>query len=952
MSPAARRALTGIAGAAALIAGITVLSRALGFGRWLAQSYAVGQTATGTAYATANLLPNVLFEVVAGGALAGAVVPLLAGPLSRGTRREVDRIASAMLTWTLVVLVPAAALLALLARPLVSLLIPATDRTGDAVDLAAHLLVVFAPQVVLYGVGIVLTGVLQAQRRFAWPAAAPLASSVVVITSYLVFRSLAVQAVQDPSALPDVAVAWLGWGTTAGVAAMSLPLLVPVLRSGVRLRPTLRFPEGVARRARHLALSGVGGLVAQQLAVLATIRLANDRGDADLGTFNLFQYAQAVYLLPYAVLAVPLATATFPRIAEHHARGDGAATRRLVAGSTRAVVLVGALGAAALAAAAPAVARVFIATDASDDADAIAAMGPTLTLLAPGLVGFALLFHLSRVLFALERGRASVTGVAAGWLTVAGASVLAVLVLAPDGGDGAATLAGLAVGSTAGMTVAGVVLLVLTVRAAGPGAGAGTGRTVAVAGLGAAVGGVLGRVAADAVLATGESVGVALLGGVAGGVVAVLALALAALALDRGTVAALRRRGGTAAPAAPSPPPSAPNARPSPRETRPMADPTPPGPRVLQVLGSSAGGVARHVAEVASGAAGRGTRVAVAGPAALAGQVGRDHVPYVPVEITDRPGPGDVVALRRLRALAASADVVHAHGLRAGALAVLAARGLRGGPEVVVTLHNLPVGGPAIRAVAAALEVVVARGAHTVLGVSGDLVDRARGRGARRTERALVPAPPHRPAATSAAEVRAALGVPDGVALVLTVARLAPQKGLDLLCDAAALLGADHPGGGGALWAVAGDGPLEDGLAGRIAAERLPVRLLGRRADVADLLAAADVVVSAARWEGQPLGVQEALAAGAAVVATDVGGTREVTGDAAELVPPDAAAIGAAVRGLLDDPARRAALGRAALARAATLPTADDTLDQLERVWRDAARGTRPGRGSRDPDVG
>lgn len=552
MSPAARRALTGIAGAAALIAGITVLSRVLGFGRWLAQSYGVGQNATGTAYATANLLPNVLFEVVAGGALAGAVVPLLAGPLSRGTRDEVDRIASAMLTWTLVVLVPASALLALLARPLVALLIPATDRTGDAVDLAAHLLVVFAPQVVLYGVGIVLTGVLQAQRRFAWPAAAPLASSVVVITSYLVFRTLAAEVVADPGALPASAIAWLGWGTTAGVAAMSLPLLAPVLRSGVRLRPTLRFPDGVARRARRLALSGVGGLVAQQLAVLVTIRLANDRGDADLGTFNLFQYAQAVYLLPYAVLAVPLATATFPRIAETHARGEDDATRRLVAGSTRAVVLVGALGAAALAAVAPAVARVFTVTDRSDDADAIAAMAPTLTLLAPGLVGFALLFHLSRTLFALERGRASVTGVAAGWLTVAAASVVAVLALAPDGGDGEATLAGLAVGSTAGMTVAGAVLLVLTVRAAGPGSGAGVGRTAAVAGLGAVAGGVLGRLAGDAVLGTGEGLGPALLAGVAGAVVAVLALGLVSLALDRGTLARLRRPRGPSAPAAPA----------------------------------------------------------------------------------------------------------------------------------------------------------------------------------------------------------------------------------------------------------------------------------------------------------------------------------------------------------------------------------------------------------------
>lgn len=371
------------------------------------------------------------------------------------------------------------------------------------------------------------------------------------------------------------------------------------------------------------------------------------------------------------------------------------------------------------------------------------------------------------------------------------------------------------------------------------------------------------------------------------------------------------------------------------------------GLRVLQVLGSSAGGVARHVAEVASGAAGRGTRVAVAGPAALAHQVGRGGVPYVAVEITDRPGPGDVVALRRLRALAAAADVVHAHGLRAGALSVLAARTARPAPRVVVTLHNLPVGGRAILAVARALEVVVARGADAVLGVSGDLVARAAALGARRTERALVPAPPHRAPSATPADVRAALGVPDAAPLVVTVARLAPQKGLDVLCDAAGALTTPD-----AVWLLAGDGPLEGELRDRVATQSLPVRLLGRRDDVADLLAAADVVVSTARWEGQPLGVQEALAAGAAIVATDVGGTQEVTADAAVLVPVYAAAVAREVDALLADPVRRRALGAAARARAAGLPGPDDTLDQLERVWRDAAGGARADRGSREPDVG
>ncbi|MCU1432404.1 MAG: hypothetical protein JWP95_1509 [Actinotalea sp.] len=382
-------------------------------------------------------------------------------------------------------------------------------------------------------------------------------------------------------------------------------------------------------------------------------------------------------------------------------------------------------------------------------------------------------------------------------------------------------------------------------------------------------------------------------------------------------------------------------------------EPTAPGgthpehrPRVLQVLGSSAGGVARHVAQVAAAARPRGFDVLVAGPSALAASVsGGGALPYEPVEISDRPGRGDVVVVRRLRALASGADVVHAHGLRAGALVVLALTGRRRRPGVVVTLHNLPVGGTAVAAVAAVLERLVARGGDVVLGVSGDLVARAAARGARLTERALVPSPARPAPSRSRSEVRAALGL-DQQQLVLTVGRLAPQKGLDLLCDAAAALGRGPDGegpGSAVVWLVAGEGPLERELSDRITAEHLPVRLLGRREDVPDLLAAADVVVSTARWEGQPLGVQEALAVGAAVVATDVGGTREVTGDAAVLVAPHAAQIAAAVRSLLHDEDRRRALGVAARAQAGRLPDLDATMDQLERVWRSAIGRGGPG---------
>ncbi len=139
----------------------------------------------------------------------------------------------------------------------------------------------------------------------------------------------------------------------------------------------------------------------------------------------------------------------------------------------------------------------------------------------------------------------------------------------------------------------------------------------------------------------------------------------------------------------------------------------------------------------------------------------------------------------------------------------------------------------------------------------------------------------------------------------------------------------------------------------------MPLLLLGRRDDVPDLLAAADVVVSASRWEGQPLGLQEALRAGAAIVATDAGGTREVVGDAAVLVAAgDAAAMAGAIERLVDDLRRTGGRGpggvvelrAAALARAARLPTAQDALAQVIDLYRRARAGAgnpAPGDGDR-----
>ena len=483
----ASKAAPGVFAAAGLIAVVTLAARVFGFGRWLVFSQSVGATCVGSVYQAANQLPNVVFEVAAGGALAAVAVPIIAGQLARDAQDDAAQTASAMLSWALVVLAPLSILMAAAARPLSTLLVD-SQRCSGSTDLMAAMLVVFAPQIALYGVGIVLAGVLQAHRRFLAAAAAPLFSSVVVMATYLLYAAMAQGRGNDLTRLPAQASTVLAAGTTLGVVALSLPLLIPVHRAGIRLHLTLAFPQGVARRARALAGAGLLALVAQQVAVLVALWVSQHRGGP--GTLNIYTYVQAVYLLPYAVLAVPIATAAFPALATgmkqsalatgmNHSAVDRA--QQTLSSSARAITAATCAGAAVLFAAAPPIGAFFAALDAGRHSpagqEALAALPAALSAFAPGLVGFGLLALFTRALYA--RGRPGVAGgvAACGWLI---AAAVPLALLRGDAGP-RNTLQSLGLASSLGMTVAAVGLLVAVHRAWGPQVGQGLVRSAVVA---------------------------------------------------------------------------------------------------------------------------------------------------------------------------------------------------------------------------------------------------------------------------------------------------------------------------------------------------------------------------------------------------------------------------------------------------------------------------------------
>jgi glycosyltransferase involved in cell wall biosynthesis len=363
--------------------------------------------------------------------------------------------------------------------------------------------------------------------------------------------------------------------------------------------------------------------------------------------------------------------------------------------------------------------------------------------------------------------------------------------------------------------------------------------------------------------------------------------------------------------------------------------------KLALVLGTSTGGTGRHVKMLAVGCAARGVRVEVFGPAqtdrGFAFGAAAPGIGFTTAEIADRPRlPGDLQAIGRLRRLfqAWRPDVVHAHGLRAGALTAIAVAFARIAPgsaqsrtPLVVTVHNATPAGGVTGAIYRLLERIVARNADSVLCVSADLEDRMRAAGARRVGHAVVPAAAVPPtggvsAETRSAALRAEFGAGPGQAIVLAVGRLAAQKGFGLLLDAAAHWRDLEPE---PLLVIAGDGPLAASLQAKAVALGLMVRFAGRRDDVPALLAAADVFVLPSVWEGQALILQEALRAAVPIVATRVGGTPGLVGDAAAILVPagDARRLAEAVSAVLGDPALAARLREAAAARGRLLPDED-----------------------------
>ncbi|WP_244859885.1 glycosyltransferase family 4 protein [Intrasporangium calvum] len=384
--------------------------------------------------------------------------------------------------------------------------------------------------------------------------------------------------------------------------------------------------------------------------------------------------------------------------------------------------------------------------------------------------------------------------------------------------------------------------------------------------------------------------------------------------------------------------------------------------RILMVLGESTGGIGGHVDRLSQDlrAAGHDVQVATSAATAAAFQWGDAH-PLWPVH-RGWSAPRGLVDWHLLKNLAGTVDVVHAHGHQAAVVAAVAVARAKPRPALVISLHNtlppslvagadrMPLGPSRARASVAGVARSsirwALRRAALVTGASADLVELAEQLGAHRATLATVPSPAVEqllatptPSEAARRETRRALreqghDLDETRPLVLTVARLAPQKDLPSLVAAARSVRTP------ASWVVVGGGDerlrasLESELSG------IPLRLVGPQRDVARWLRAADVFVLPSRWEARALVVQEAMAAGLPVVTTRTGGLPDLVGDAGLLVPVgDPGSLAAAVEHLLSDGPLRRRLGEAARARARAWATPEEEARRWVSRYTEALRG-------------
>ncbi len=377
----------------------TALSRLTGMARLAAMAYALGFDRLADSYNLANTTPHIVYELLLGGVLSATLVPLFVEHRERGDDEATSAVVS-VATLGLLLLTGIGILVAPAVVKLYSLRLP--DATAAAQQqVATDLLRMFMPQMFFFGITAIATALLNAKRRFAAPAVTPVLNNLLVTAIFLALPHIADGPLTLESVRNDTGLLLLlGLGTTAGIAAMAIPLVPAVRRAGIRLRPVFNFGHPAVRKLLRLSGWSAGYVAVNQVALWIILVLAN----GTQGGVSIYQGAYIFFQLPHGLVAVSLMTTLSPELAETAARRDFTAFRHNFALGLRIMTLVILPAAAGLTGLAQPVVSMLLERGALTPAQADVT-AECVALFAVGLLPFSVYLYALRGFYALQDTR-------------------------------------------------------------------------------------------------------------------------------------------------------------------------------------------------------------------------------------------------------------------------------------------------------------------------------------------------------------------------------------------------------------------------------------------------------------------------------------------------------------------------------------------------------------------
>ncbi len=302
---------TQIGRSTAMMSGLVIVSRLTGYARTWAQAIALGVTIIASCYSVANNLPNQLYEIVVGGMLVTAFLPVYLSEKQRAGQEGASRYASNLFS-TVVVLMGIATVLCIVFAAQVI-----WTQSFSAVDdfdanLAVYFFRFFAIEILLYSLSSILSGILNAERDYFWSNAAPIFNNFVTTASFLAYAFLC-------DKQPALALIILALGNPLGVLAQVVVQIPVLARYGIRFRWGIDLHDPALRDTVRI---GIPSLVVMLCSFETSSVMTSSALSVTAVGASVSSYARLWFTLPYSIFAVPITTAMFTELSDDVAQGN------------------------------------------------------------------------------------------------------------------------------------------------------------------------------------------------------------------------------------------------------------------------------------------------------------------------------------------------------------------------------------------------------------------------------------------------------------------------------------------------------------------------------------------------------------------------------------------------------------------------------------------------------